>query len=43
MSQNLLKNAPNFSSTVSRFFVRSPVGVKRETGGNTFVDRKSVV
>jgi len=35
ISQNLLKNALSLSSTVSRFMVRSPVGEKRETGGNT--------
>ena len=37
ISQNRLKNAVSFSITVSRFFVLSSVGVKRDIGGSTLV------
>ena len=36
MSKNRSKNFMILAKTLSRFFVRSREGEKRETGGNTF-------
>ena len=41
--KNLSKNLVNLSRTLSRFLVRSPVGEKRDTGGNIFVIAVPVV
>jgi hypothetical protein len=43
MLKNLSKNLVNLSITLSRFFDRSPVGEKRDTGGKIFVIAVPVV
>jgi hypothetical protein len=43
ISKNLSKKFVNLVNTLSRFLVRSPLGEKRDTGGNTFVIAVPVV
>jgi len=43
ISKNRSKNLTSFVRTLSRFFVRSPVGEKRDTGGKTLARAVPVV